>query len=246
VFHFDSGGNMLAETDGDGAVLQEFVFLNGLPLATLEQGEVYYHHHNQIGAPQKLTDAAQQIAWRGDYLPFGEVVSVTSTVDNPIRFPGQYEEPNTGLSYNYFRSYDPSIGRYTQSDPIGLEAGTNTYSYVLANPNVNVDPLGLITCNKCSKSSNLGTDNNIKTCSITCDCQCDGKSIGRITFELQKGNASGNAVCPGQAFDHVTGILSSRHVDDFDSDSLFDKIFGDVPNKVMKDLDEEKCDDCAK
>ena len=62
----------------------------------------------------------------------------------PLRFPGQYADKETNLHYNYFRDcYDPALGRYCQSDPIGLRGGINTYAYALSDPLRKVDPLGL-------------------------------------------------------------------------------------------------------
>ncbi len=60
----------------------------------------------------------------------------------PFRFPGQYEDEETGLYYNRFRYYDPSLGQYTQQDPIGLAGGNPTlYGYVF-NTLCEVDPFG--------------------------------------------------------------------------------------------------------
>ena len=59
-------------------------------------------------------------------------------------------------NYNYFRDYDPAIGRYVESDPIGLGGGLNTYAYVGGDPLAAFDRLGLligfINCSKSQRS----------------------------------------------------------------------------------------------
>src|SRR5262249_28077190 len=63
--------------------------------------------------------------------------------DLPLRLPGQYVDKESNLAYNIARSYDAAIGRYVESDPIGLRAGPNTYLYTDANPLAFTDPSGL-------------------------------------------------------------------------------------------------------
>jgi RHS repeat-associated protein len=63
----------------------------------------------------------------------------------PVRFQGQYYDNESGLHYNRFRYYDPDIGKYVATDPLGLLGGTNSFSYA-SNPASMVDPLGLSPC----------------------------------------------------------------------------------------------------
>lgn len=105
---------------------------------------LYFIHHDHLGTPQVITNQNQQVVWMGDYEPFGKVATnASNSIEIFSRFPGQYLDPETGLYYNYFRDYDPSIGRYIESDPIGLRGGINTYAYALMNPNAFTDPNGL-------------------------------------------------------------------------------------------------------
>jgi len=97
-----------------------------------------------------VADATGTTVWRWDQAePFGnnpadENPSGLGAFDLPLRLPGQRYDAETGLHYNYFRDYDPSIGRYGESDPIGLRGGLNTFAYVRAKPVSSVDPLGLL------------------------------------------------------------------------------------------------------
>jgi RHS repeat-associated protein len=79
--------------------------------------------------------------------PFGNTVpdenpSGLGIFDLPLRLPGQRYDAETGLYYNYYRDYDPSMGRYEESDPIGLRGGINTYAYVQGNALSYADPTG--------------------------------------------------------------------------------------------------------
>jgi len=100
-------------------------------------------HNNHQGTPQVVTNSSKTVVWAADYQPFGKVNVTTNTVELYSRFPGQVSDSETGLYYNWNRFYDPSIGRYLESDRIGLRGGINTYTYVSANPISNVDPTGL-------------------------------------------------------------------------------------------------------
>jgi RHS repeat-associated protein len=112
---------------------------------TSPSGDLYYLHTDHLDTVQVITDQHRKIVWKGLQKPFGETEAIIDLVDNPLRFPGQYYDAETGLHYNYFRDYDPKVGRYVQSDPIGIAGGRNVYIYALGNPALLIDPLGLRT-----------------------------------------------------------------------------------------------------
>jgi RHS repeat-associated protein len=123
----------------DQAVLQAGGGQTGVPVPT-----TYFVHNDQNGTPQVVTNQSKQVVWMADYQPFGKVQpGQTNSIELYSRFPGQYIDTETGLYYNYFRDYDPSIGRYLESDLIGLRGGINTYAYVEGNPMMGIDPFGL-------------------------------------------------------------------------------------------------------
>jgi RHS repeat-associated protein len=134
---------LLAESDGAGIVQKEYIWLDGMPLAQVFSGALYFVHADQLGTAQAITDATQAIVWDAAYAPFGEQAVAAGSFPNNLRFPGQYFDAETGTHYNYQRTYDPSIGRYVQSDPIGLRGGVNTYAYVAGNPIRLLDRFGL-------------------------------------------------------------------------------------------------------
>jgi RHS repeat-associated protein len=82
------------------------------------------------------------VVWRASYLPFGEVHEASGPASLDARFPGQWFMAETGLAYNWHRWYAAGLGRYTQPDPLGLEAGANRYIYANASPLMYVDPTG--------------------------------------------------------------------------------------------------------
>jgi len=82
--------------------------------------------------------------WQGRALAFGETTEIVNAISNPLRFPGQYEDGETGLHYNFFRYFDTETGRYLTSDPIDIEGGRNTFIFAKINPLRFSDPSGLM------------------------------------------------------------------------------------------------------
>jgi RHS repeat-associated protein len=167
IFVYDEQGRLLGEYNGAGALIQETVWLEDLPIATLRPTgsgnptpiAIYYVHADHLGSPRAVTRASDNASmWRWDNV---DAFGANTPNQNPagqgtfkynLRFPGQYYDAETGTHYNYFRDYDPTIGRYVESDPMGLKAGLNSYAYVDSDPLRFIDSLGLakwIECGPC-------------------------------------------------------------------------------------------------
>ncbi|TQV72933.1 RHS repeat-associated core domain-containing protein [Aliikangiella marina] len=152
---YGPNGSLIAEADGQGNTIKEYVHFNNQPLAQLVGDNVYYYHNSHLGTPELMTDVNQNIVWQAEYTPFGDATVVHETIVNNIRFLGQYYDQESGLHHNYFRDYDPEIGRYIQSDPLGLYDGSNTYGYVHQNPVQGTDQYGLFTTlTMCTRNPN--------------------------------------------------------------------------------------------
>jgi RHS repeat-associated protein len=114
-------------------------------------GHIYAIVGDHLGTPELVLDENQKVVWQADTNPFGKA-RVRFAALRPetghafimnLRLPGQVYDAETGLNQNYYRDYDPSLGRYTTADPMGLAGGMNPYEYVGSNPLTKIDPLGL-------------------------------------------------------------------------------------------------------
>ena len=139
---FGPDGNRIAEYDeASGALLREYDWLDGVPVAVREGGVNYFVRVDHIGRPVFATNAAGTKVWTATYLPFGGVQTSTGTPIT-LRFPGQWFQSENGLHQNWMRQYDPTTGRYLQADPLGLVDGASVYGYARQNPGRWTDPSG--------------------------------------------------------------------------------------------------------
>lgn len=109
---------------------------------------VYYIQTDQLNTPRAISNQGNTLVWSWSSDPFGslpptEKPGTAAAFSFNQRFPGQLFDKEANLHYNYFRDYDPVLGRYVQSDPIGLAGGINTYGYVEGDPISYSDAPGL-------------------------------------------------------------------------------------------------------
>jgi RHS repeat-associated protein len=169
-YAYDEDGTLLAEqgTGGSNSTgSAAYVYLptasGPVPIAAVINGSTFAVSSDHLNTPRQLTDANGQAVWQWSYSAFGEDKPTTAAnrfanldiTSNPgttnfsdvkfnLRYPGQYADEESGLFYNGYRTYIPTVGRYTQGDPIGLDGGWSRFNYVDNNPLGDTDPMGLV------------------------------------------------------------------------------------------------------
>lgn len=162
LFHYDAAGNLISESTASG-YRRDYIYMGGIPIAvTGEQvatggsatpatmdtlNTIEFDH---LGTPRVIRNKTGAIVWKWDGGDAFGSADPNEDLDGNgrkftfnQRFPGQYYDNESKLHYNGFRDYDPVVGRYIQSDPIGLAGGMNTYGYVGSNPYTSIDSSGL-------------------------------------------------------------------------------------------------------
>lgn len=167
VYHYNLNGQFMGESHYKaGAATQHktYVWLGNMPVAMLDKvGSndlvTTYIHTDHLNTPRTATNRAKAVVWNwlsdafGDGLANNDVDGNGELIKVGLRFPGQIFDAESNNHYNYFRDYNPTLGRYIESDPVGLSGGFNTYLYVEANSINLLDFYGLRSVGGSSSSA---------------------------------------------------------------------------------------------
>ncbi len=221
LYAYDEAGHLIGEYE-PGLPLQETVWLGDIPLAVIQpevshyQGHdaaslaiggnyavtyPYYVHTDHLNTPQQIDDVHQYVAWIWWGFPYGDPLPETNPYGDDSdpgynfspRFPGQVYV-GYWLSANGYRDYAINLGRYLESDPIGLGGGINTYAYARANPLRFIDPLGLNYAESWGAAGAIAGGGVVAAGSVAVDAATGGINILATPAEISAGAAGGGAI----------------------------------------------------
>jgi YD repeat-containing protein len=117
-FLYDEAGHLIGEYNAPGGLIEETVFLGDMPVAVIHTTGTYFIHSDYRNTPRQIDNASQAAVWSWDPADFGETTANQNLSGTPFsynqRFPGQYYDGTALKNYNYFRDYDPAVGRYLE------------------------------------------------------------------------------------------------------------------------------------
>jgi RHS repeat-associated protein len=237
-----------------GTGRSEYVWLplpdgSAIPVVMYRNGVKYAIHTDHLGTPRAMADESANPVWQWPYSAFGSnrptgVLAVTTdplqattiqptmlkgttpTVSLDLRMPGQMADVETGAFYNYFRQYDARTGRYTQSDPIGLDGGWNQFGYVDGSPLMFADPMGL---QPMSSAGAVGAAARMTIPSFTNACLAN-PAVCAVGLAGAGGVAAGTLLYP-----HIEPVLSP----------VVDACFANSHEKNCEALRKSILDTCA-
>ena len=149
TYFLHENNRLVAEISEDGDIATQYIYLANRPVGVIQDEKVYMIATDWRLAPIDVVDSQGIVVWHAKYRPFG-FAETDADPDKDgedfvlnLRLPGQYYDQETGIAYNLHRDYDPALGRYLTSDPLGVSDGLNTYAYVESDPINRIDPTGL-------------------------------------------------------------------------------------------------------
>jgi len=220
-FIYDDSGRLMGEYTATGDRVKEYVWLDDTLVAILgdfDGKDYHYVETDHLGTPRVVVHPTKNtIEWRwdlnatafGEHTPNGDPDGDSLTYELSLRFPGQYHDDESGLNYNYSRDYDPTTGRYIESDPIGLPAGPSLYAYVSDRPLTSFDSRGLSEFGDHYRSVGLE--------GIWNGWEAQTEAEDAVNSEASRGNLGGPVGLtngPGDAVRHCTwSCLMTRRMD---------------------------------
>jgi len=144
-YYTDEAGRVLAEADANGNAKAQIIW-GHKPLARIINNQWYFYIYNGHGDVVQIVDEAGTVVNRYSYDEFGNIIAQTETIENPIKYAGEFYDEESGHYYLRARYYDPVTARFISRDTYGGTLDNplshNLYTYCFNNPLVFVDPSG--------------------------------------------------------------------------------------------------------